>query len=103
VLLYLDHSFLQVLEGPIDAVMDTFGCIAHDPRHTGVRLLVQQHVPERLFDGWNMGFDRPSPRTPDLFHVTQDAITHVITPEKAATIAVFLRNFYRIHSGDRAA
>lgn len=102
-LLYLDQSFLQVLEGPIDAVIDTFGRIAHDPRHDGVRLLVQQHVPERLFDGWGMGFDRPSLRTPDLFHATQEAITHVVAPEKAALIAAFLRNFYRINSGDRAA
>jgi hypothetical protein len=100
-LLHLDHSFLQILEGPESAVMDIFREIERDPRHLGLRMLVQQHVAERLFGGWSMGFDRwtrDAQRTAGMFAITADAIENAIAPEKAAALAVLLRNFYRINT-----
>jgi hypothetical protein len=105
-LLYLDHGFLQILEGPEAAVMETFRRIERDPRHLGIRVLVQQHVSERLFGEWSMGFDRwtrDAPRTADMFDITAEAIENAIAPEKAAALAVLLRNFYRVNSGNCAA
>jgi hypothetical protein len=105
-LLHLDHGFLQILEGPEDAVLELFGDIERDARHLGIRVLIQQHISERLFGDWSMGFDRwtrGAERTADVFEITADAIENIIPPAKAAALAVLLRNFYRVHSGNRAA
>jgi hypothetical protein len=105
-LLHLDHGFLQVLEGPKDAVLHIFSKVERDRRHIGLRVLVQQEVNERLFADWSMGFDRLSesnPRTAGVFKITREAIEHAVAPEKAAQIAVLLRNFYRINAGSCAA
>jgi hypothetical protein len=105
-LLHLDQGFLQILEGPENAVMEVFGRIEHDRRHFGIRVLVQQYVAERLFGKWSMGFDRwtrEAPRTADMFEITAEAIQNAIPPEKAAALAVLLRNFYRINAGNCAA
>jgi len=105
-LLHLDHGFLQVLEGSKDAVLEIFGQIERDRRHTGVRVLFQHDVPERLFGDWTMGFDRwtkGAPRTVGVFEITEDAIHNITLPEKAVEIAVLLRNFYRVNAGSRAA
>ena len=101
-LLYLDGGFLQVLEGPKDAVTTLFRQISRDRRHIGVRTLVERHVPERLFAGWSMGFDRwtkGAPRTADVFDITRSAIERAVTAEKAADLAILLRNFYAVHAG----
>ncbi|GAA0557122.1 BLUF domain-containing protein [Rhizomicrobium electricum] len=105
-LLHIDQGFLQILEGPEAAVMEIFRPIERDRRHFGIRVLVQQHVAERLFGGWSMGFDRwtrGEPRTADMFKITADAIENAISPEKAAALAVLLRSFYRINTGGGAA
>jgi hypothetical protein len=106
VLLYLDRGFLQVLEGPEAAVKETYAHIARDRRHIDPRILIEQETDERLFAGWSMGFDRLLPgqaRTADVFAITLDAIHNVIPPQKAAGLAILLRNFYRINVGDFAA
>ncbi len=56
-LLYSSQSFLQVLEGPRDALEATYARIAADPRHTNLRLLADVEVDAPLFDDWSMGFE----------------------------------------------
>ena len=105
-LLHLDHGFLQILEGPEDAVLEIFARVERDHRHIGVHILVQRDVSERLFGEWNMGFDRwnkGAARTADVFEITREAIEDAIPPEKAAELAVLLRNFYRVHAVNCAA
>ena len=105
-LLHIDHGFLQVLEGPKEAVMEIFSKVERDTRHIGVRVLVQHEVEERLFEGWSMGFDRLSEKdahSADVFKITREAIEDAVAPEKAAQIAVLLRNFYRVNAGICAA
>lgn len=105
-LLHLDHGFLQILEGPRDAVMDIFNRIERDARHVGVRILLERESDERLFDEWTMGFDKPSPATQQsdpVFEITREAIDHAIEPKKAAELAVLLRNFYYVNAGNSAA
>lgn len=105
-LLHIDHGFLQILEGPKDAVLEIFGAIERDHRHTGINVLFQHDVPERLFGDWSMGFDRwtkGAPRTTGMFEITEDAIHNIIIPEKAVEIAVLLRNFYMVNAGSCAA
>ena len=55
-LLYKDGQFMQALEGAEDTVRDTYAVIAADPRHTGVRTLLEEQVPTRQFPDWTMGF-----------------------------------------------
>ena len=103
-LLHLDHGFLQVLEGPKDAVLSVFAAIERDYRHHGVRVLVQHDVEERLFGEWSMGFDRPTAEhSPLVFEITRDVIEHAVSSEKAAEIAILLRNFYQVNAGTYAA
>ena len=48
------EHFLQVLEGPDDAVMETYHRIRHDPRHTQATLLDIDLIDARLFPEWSM-------------------------------------------------
>ena len=48
--------FLQVLEGPQDAVGVTFDRIGADPRHQAVVLLGDRIVDERQFGDWAMAY-----------------------------------------------
>ena len=55
-LMFNDGCFAQVLEGPHDAVQETFERIQCDERHDNVRLLGLEPVTERGFGGWSMGY-----------------------------------------------
>ncbi len=104
-LLHIDQGFLQVLEGPKDAVLELLAKIQKDIRHIGLRVLIQQEIAERLFADWFMGFERltlGSKRTADIFEITQEAITTTFPPEKAVDLAILLRNFYRVNAGNFA-
>jgi hypothetical protein len=54
-LLYRDGMFLQVIEGPEEALRDRMAIIATDPRHSAVRVLLEEEIPERMFPAWTMG------------------------------------------------
>jgi blue light- and temperature-responsive anti-repressor len=57
-LLYVDGSFFQVLEGPeekIDAVVAT---IEKDPRHSLMTVIIREPIHRRSFSEWTMGFTR---------------------------------------------
>lgn len=55
-LLYKDSNFMQVIEGPEEAVMELYGRIHQDPRHKDILLLLKQTIPARQFADWRMGF-----------------------------------------------
>jgi hypothetical protein len=55
-LLYIDHSFLQVLEGPTEAVEQLFAKIKVDSRHVRIATLTHQVIKTRDFADWSMGF-----------------------------------------------
>jgi hypothetical protein len=57
-LLYRDGNFMQFLEGPREAVLDSMNRIKGDPRHRGVIVLLQETRPERDFSDWSMGFKK---------------------------------------------
>jgi hypothetical protein len=48
------RRFLQVLEGPEQAVLTTYARIQADPRHRGIVLLSCVNVAERAFGEWSM-------------------------------------------------
>lgn len=55
-LIYNDGVFGQVLEGPVEAVEETFERIQLDDRHGGVTLLDIAPIAARRFAVWSMGF-----------------------------------------------
>lgn len=59
-LLHCDKSFIQVLEGPKNHVMDLFRAIQQDPRHGRLVILFEGPIKHRSFSQWSMGFKRPS-------------------------------------------
>jgi hypothetical protein len=55
-LLYIDGSFFQVLEGEAAAVDEVYGRILQDSRHTLVTLIIREPIAARNFSEWTMGF-----------------------------------------------
>jgi len=50
--------FLQVLEGPDQAVLATYARIQHDKRHFGLVLLANRAVEARAFGTWSMAYQQ---------------------------------------------
>ena len=53
--------FLQVLEGPAEAVLTTYGRICNDPRHADAKVLGAGPAEGRAFTDWNMCARRITP------------------------------------------
>jgi len=53
VLLFRNGYFLQLLEGPDQAVRAKMATIKHDDRHTKVTVLTEELIEERQFPEWS--------------------------------------------------
>ena len=56
ILLYVDGSFFQVLEGEAATVDALYQRIAGDPRHERVTVIIREPIARRAFADWSMGF-----------------------------------------------
>ncbi|TWT89477.1 BLUF domain-containing protein [Stieleria varia] len=56
VLLFIDGTFFQVLEGEPQVVHSLYEKIEKDPRHTNVLQLASREIEERNFGQWSMGY-----------------------------------------------
>lgn len=75
-LLFEAGTFMQVLEGPINAVEATFERICGDLRHRRVRLLEFAVAEDRIFGAWGMARVAPGSELAELnrtIGVTQEA------------------------------
>jgi len=59
-LLFKGGVFLQILEGPKDAVKTIFGSIASDFRHHNLTVIAKQSTLDRIFEDWTMGYRKVS-------------------------------------------
>ena len=66
-LLFNSGCFAQVLEGPLEAVSETFERIQCDPRHSDVLVLEFAPARERSFSNWSMAFIGQSERDQQRF------------------------------------
>jgi hypothetical protein len=57
-LLYADGNFVQLIEGPDNAVDALYARISRDPRHTSLLKALDRPITERHYADWTMGFDR---------------------------------------------
>ena len=55
-LLYREGVFLQMIEGPEEAVRSLFAKIRQDRRHHSVAILFEGYSPRRQFPDWSMSF-----------------------------------------------
>jgi uncharacterized Fe-S cluster-containing MiaB family protein len=56
ILLFIEGSFLQVLEGEKENVLDLFQTIRQDDRHYDVIIVFEGEKNKRNFEKWSMGF-----------------------------------------------
>ena len=80
-----DDVFYQWLEGPAQAVADTFAAIRADPRHKRVEELGRYPISERSFPSWSMG--HVDKRTVSLFEwAAHNRIAlHSVSPRQILT------------------
>ncbi|MGD9612733.1 MAG: BLUF domain-containing protein [Kiritimatiellia bacterium] len=62
------RGFLQILEGPPEAVNELYNRIVRDPRHADVTLLEYVRVPFREFENWSMAYIRTDEIAQALLH-----------------------------------
>jgi hypothetical protein len=55
-LLFIEGSFFQVLEGDSATVDRAYEAIARDPRHDRVTQIIREPIAQRSFGEWSMGF-----------------------------------------------
>ena len=72
VLLYVNGSIIQVLEGEREVVETLYQRIAQDKRHTGVTRIISRSVTQRLFANWTMGYRTMSVRHLDIIGAVLD-------------------------------
>lgn len=82
--LYFDRlRFFQTLEGERETLDALMRAIAADPRHLDLRVLIDEPIRVRRFEGWHMRFidgdadDRLAAGVPEpAFHVATDRLAH---------------------------
>ena len=72
------RGFLQILEGPSEAVNNLYNRIVRDPRHTRVTLLEYTKVPIRESENWPMAYIRTHEIAMALLH--KYSTHHVFDP-----------------------
>jgi hypothetical protein len=87
-LIVREDLYLQLLEGPPDAVEAAYGRIARDDRHVDVRPLTRREVTQRLFPDWSMLDD---PARTWMWTMAEVADGAVQRASEADVIAVFER------------
>ena len=85
-LLFNSRRFLQVLEGPKDAVDRIFARIHDDPRHRAVVKLREGQIDAREFGEWAMAFDDPAAPSANL----RDKVAALLDSAGPSTRAHFM-------------
>jgi hypothetical protein len=56
ILLYIDQTFFQILEGEIEKINTLFAKIKLDIRHDKIIEIISEPINKRTFPDWSMGF-----------------------------------------------
>ena len=81
------NSFLQILEGPSDAIKSLYKTICEDNRHTNVQRLCDEPLNTRLFSYWSMKSDNYNQiewgdsalNTGNFVNISADAAKNIFT------------------------
>jgi len=95
-LLYGDHSFFQVLEGPAAKVEEMKKRIWADPRHRGISQFQDKSIEIAAFPDWSMGCYRvDSSPSSTLWRIADfDSIQEHLPADVPPEILVFARSFF---------
>jgi hypothetical protein len=88
-LMYNGKRFLQVLEGPSDAIDATFNRIRRDTRHRGQVLLARRTIEQREFGDWSMGFRGEADEDADMLYETICAKVANASPNLRTELTAF--------------
>lgn len=94
-LIFGDNTFVQVLEGPPEAVSELYEKISRDPRHNNCRKFITRATPHRCFPSWSMGFCALAPDQADSLDGYLDLFTATIPGDPEAIAHKFLTSFQR--------
>ncbi len=99
-LIYMNHNFLQVLEGPKNDVEQLYNNIVIDPRHTGTEVLEAKTINDRIFSEWKMVFSEVSTREfKNLSGFTELYDLHIRDRKKRGKhLDELIQSFKKIHS-----
>ena len=105
VLIYVQGSFIQLLEGEEPALSETFSRIRADTRHTGLMNLSDRIVEERSFPDLQMGFrlvsEKDLSENPDLFVKSGGNWTVSPASEFDTHLRVIFDTFFKINVNAR--
>ncbi|MEK6553625.1 MAG: BLUF domain-containing protein [Bdellovibrionota bacterium] len=97
-LIHKDGQFMQLIEGPEEAVRATLKKIAVDPRHKDMVTLLEGTSDERQFSEWSMGFrdlDSPEVRSlpgfSDFLNTSLDGTEFKTSPTRAQRLLLMLK------------
>lgn len=106
-LLFTSGSFIQLLEGPEEAVGRTFDAIRQDDRHRDVTVLIRDHAAHRSFPAWSMGFetrtDADIPTAQGWFSLSPAALDIALPETVAPEIRLLFTSFFAGESRTIAA
>lgn len=71
--------YIQLIEGPDDAIDDLFARISADDRHTEIKLEVAEPIKERMFPEWEMFADTNPSMTFSQAQVQDGAVERAST------------------------
>ena len=90
------RRFLQALEGPADAVTQTYDRIKADGRHFAAVTLDSRAISERSFPGWAMGHQPGKSLRGD--GAVADDVAALITPISDPTTHAYFAEFAKKHA-----
>lgn len=102
-LISIDRTFFQVLEGPEPAVRTLYNRIAIDSRHKNMLPLLDQPVPDRQFAAWKMAWaNLPAdhPMAPQVLRFTGEADMHAVRDALDPKMLILLKTFMRNNGSD---
>ncbi len=97
--------FLQVLEGPHDALDTLLNVIRRDPRHSDVVVLYRKEITQRSFPDWSMGYDglEQKDEMAGLFALTEQALTHRLPTDGGDEMFELISTFSFVNGGEKLA
>ena len=91
-LMFNGKRFLQVLEGPVEAVEATYDRINRDPRHRAQVVLARRTIAHREFGDWSMAYRDGTGPTDSALYETIRAKVADAHPNLRAELTAFARN-----------
>ena len=92
------RRFLQVLEGPEEAVCETYQRISRAPRHRAMVKLGEASIEERAFGKWSMGFQAGGVSESESL---QQQVAEIIAPLEDATLKAYFSGFAERHGAQQ--